>query len=94
MCAGIITFCTAFGIFISNMGERGKIMMDFFTCLNEIIMKLVALVMWYVIAAYVTWRARAYAVTLTSAFIIIYLTHWVLYYSNVFHMDLRKELKL
>ena len=54
MCAGIITFCTAFGIFISNMGERGKIMMDFFTCLNEIIMKLVALVMWYVIASYVT----------------------------------------
>nr|KAG5703950.1 hypothetical protein BaRGS_020547 [Batillaria attramentaria] len=44
---GIITFCTAYGIFISNMGPRGKIMMDFFTCLNEIIMKLVALVMWY-----------------------------------------------
>ncbi|KAL8559483.1 hypothetical protein ACOMHN_037147 [Nucella lapillus] len=44
---GIITFCTAFGILISNMGERGRIMMDFFTCLNEIIMKLVAIVMWY-----------------------------------------------
>ncbi|XP_076444963.1 excitatory amino acid transporter-like [Babylonia areolata] len=44
---GIITFCTAFGILISNMGERGRIMMDFFTCLNEIIMKLVTIVMWY-----------------------------------------------
>lgn len=44
---GIITFCTAYGIFISIMGPRGQIMMDFFTCLNEIIMKLVALVMWY-----------------------------------------------
>ncbi|KAK7108373.1 excitatory amino acid transporter-like [Littorina saxatilis] len=44
---GVITFCTAFGILISNMGERGRIMMDFFTCLNEIIMKLVSIVMWY-----------------------------------------------
>lgn len=44
---GIITFCTAYGIYISILGPRGQIMMDFFTCLNEIIMKLVALVMWY-----------------------------------------------
>lgn len=44
--AGIITFCTAFGILCSNMGERGRIMLDFFTCLNEIIMRLVGIVMW------------------------------------------------
>ncbi|CAG5128404.1 unnamed protein product, partial [Candidula unifasciata] len=44
---GIITFCTAFGILISNMGARGKIMIEFFTVLNEIIMKMVIIVMWY-----------------------------------------------
>lgn len=44
---GIITFCTAFGILISNMGSRAQIMLDFFTVLNEIIMKMVILVMWY-----------------------------------------------
>ncbi|RUS81617.1 hypothetical protein EGW08_010630, partial [Elysia chlorotica] len=44
---GIITFCTAFGILISNMGSRAQIMLDFFTVLNEIIMKMVTLVMWY-----------------------------------------------
>ncbi|KAH9490904.1 Excitatory amino acid transporter 2 [Bulinus truncatus] len=44
---GIITFCTAFGILISNMGPRGQIMIDFFQVLNEIIMKMVTIVMWY-----------------------------------------------
>ncbi|CAL1544505.1 unnamed protein product [Lymnaea stagnalis] len=44
---GIITFCTAFGILISNMGSRGQIMIDFFQVLNEIIMKMVTIVMWY-----------------------------------------------
>ncbi|KAI8792167.1 excitatory amino acid transporter [Biomphalaria glabrata] len=44
---GIITFCTAFGILISNMGPRGQIMIDFFQVLNEIIMKMVTMVMWY-----------------------------------------------
>jgi len=44
---GIITFCTAFGILISNMGTKAQIMIDFFSVLNEIIMKMVLLVMWY-----------------------------------------------
>lgn len=44
---GIITFCTVFGILISNMGGRGKIMIEFFSVLNEIIMKMIILVMWY-----------------------------------------------
>ncbi|XP_059170368.1 excitatory amino acid transporter 1-like [Physella acuta] len=44
---GIITFCTAFGILISIMGPKGKIMIDFFQVLNEIIMKMVLMVMWY-----------------------------------------------
>ncbi|BFZ25260.1 hypothetical protein BsWGS_28299 [Bradybaena similaris] len=44
---GIITFCTVFGILVSNMGARGKIMTDFFGVLNEIIMKMVFLAMWY-----------------------------------------------
>ncbi|CAG5131542.1 unnamed protein product [Candidula unifasciata] len=44
---GIITFCTVFGILISNMGAKGKIMIEFFGVLNEIIMKMVFLAMWY-----------------------------------------------
>ncbi|KAK6187713.1 hypothetical protein SNE40_005677 [Patella caerulea] len=44
---GLIVFCTVFGIMLSKMGERGKIMVDFFAVLNEIIMKMVLLVMWY-----------------------------------------------
>ncbi|XP_012940660.1 excitatory amino acid transporter [Aplysia californica] len=44
---GIITFCTAFGILISNMGPKAQIMIDFFSVLNEIIMKMVTMVMWY-----------------------------------------------
>ena len=43
--SGIITFCTVFGILISSMRERGKVMLDFFVCLNEIVMRMVSLVM-------------------------------------------------
>ncbi|XP_067674565.1 excitatory amino acid transporter-like [Haliotis asinina] len=44
---GLIMFCTAFGIIMSNMAEKAKLMVDFFFILNEIIMKIVGLVMWY-----------------------------------------------
>ncbi|ESO83435.1 hypothetical protein LOTGIDRAFT_169299 [Lottia gigantea] len=44
---GLIVFCTVFGIMLSKMGERGKILVDFFAILNEIIMKMVLIVMWY-----------------------------------------------
>ena len=43
---GLITFCCAFGIAIGTMGERGAPMLNFFLILNEIVMKLIKLVMW------------------------------------------------
>ena len=45
---GLIGFCTGFGILLSKMGKKGQVMVDFFNILNEIIMKLIILVMWYV----------------------------------------------
>ena len=45
---GLITFCCAFGITIGTMGKRGEPMLHFFLILNEIVMKLITLVMWYV----------------------------------------------
>lgn len=45
---GLITFCCAFGIAIGTMGKRGEPMLHFFLILNEIVMKLIKLVMWYV----------------------------------------------
>jgi Na+/H+-dicarboxylate symporter len=43
---GLITFCCAFGIAIGTMGKRGEPMLHFFLILNEIVMKLIKLVMW------------------------------------------------
>ncbi|KAI5097060.1 solute carrier family 1 (glutamate transporter), member 9 [Silurus meridionalis] len=44
---GLIGFFITFGICIGKMGERGKIMSEFFNILNEIIMKMVSMIMWY-----------------------------------------------
>uniref|UniRef100_H3C9D6 Amino acid transporter n=2 Tax=Tetraodon nigroviridis TaxID=99883 RepID=H3C9D6_TETNG len=44
---GLIGFFIHFGICMGRMGERGKIMCDFFNILNEIIMTMVSLIMWY-----------------------------------------------
>ena len=44
---GMIVFCITFGLFAGNIGPHGKIMIDFFVVLNEIVMKLVSfVVMW------------------------------------------------
>lgn len=43
---GLIMFCIAFGLCIAKMGENGRVMHEFFKILNEIIMRLVRLVMW------------------------------------------------
>jgi solute carrier family 1 (high affinity glutamate transporter) protein 2 len=43
---GIITFCVAFGMIISNMGRKAEILLHLFLVLNEIIMKLVKIIMW------------------------------------------------
>ncbi|XP_013775022.1 excitatory amino acid transporter-like isoform X2 [Limulus polyphemus] len=44
---GLIVFCIAFGIICGQVGEEGEIMVNFFVILNEIIMRIVVLVMWY-----------------------------------------------
>ncbi|KAH8031679.1 hypothetical protein HPB51_019808 [Rhipicephalus microplus] len=44
---GIIVFCSAFGLFAGFMGETTVIMVDFFSVLNVLTMKLAYLVMWY-----------------------------------------------
>ncbi|XP_067876123.1 excitatory amino acid transporter 2-like [Heterodontus francisci] len=44
---GLIGFFIAFGISMGKMGERAQIMAEFFNVLNEIIMKLVSMIMWY-----------------------------------------------
>ncbi|XP_034170849.1 excitatory amino acid transporter 2 [Osmia lignaria lignaria] len=45
---GMIVFCITFGLLAGQIGSRGKLMVDFFVVLNEIIMQLVGIiVMWY-----------------------------------------------
>ncbi|XP_026520403.1 excitatory amino acid transporter 2 [Notechis scutatus] len=44
---GLIGFFIAFGIAMGKMGEQAKMMVDFFNILNEIVMKLVIMIMWY-----------------------------------------------
>ncbi|XP_034040527.1 excitatory amino acid transporter 2-like isoform X1 [Thalassophryne amazonica] len=44
---GLIGFFVAFGVIMGKMGEKAKLMLDFFNILNEIVMKLVSAIMWY-----------------------------------------------
>uniref|UniRef100_A0A4W3HKW3 Amino acid transporter n=1 Tax=Callorhinchus milii TaxID=7868 RepID=A0A4W3HKW3_CALMI len=44
---GLIVFCLVFGIVIGKMGEKGKILIDFFDALNEATMKIVQVIMCY-----------------------------------------------
>ncbi|KAM9298898.1 excitatory amino acid transporter 2-like [Gastrophryne carolinensis] len=44
---GLIGFFIAFGISMGKMGEQARLMADFFNILNEIIMRLVSMIMWY-----------------------------------------------
>ncbi len=43
---GLIVFCIAFGILLGTMGPQGKVMVDFFTIVGDITMKMVMGVMW------------------------------------------------
>ncbi|VDM62765.1 unnamed protein product [Angiostrongylus costaricensis] len=45
---GIIVFCTGFGIVISQLGERARIVVDFFVILDAVIMRWVETLMCYV----------------------------------------------
>ncbi|ESO00120.1 hypothetical protein HELRODRAFT_192743 [Helobdella robusta] len=44
---GIIVFCIAFGIVIGQTGQKTRIMCDFFMALNEVVMGIVGVIMWY-----------------------------------------------
>ncbi|PBC34364.1 Excitatory amino acid transporter [Apis cerana cerana] len=45
---GMIVFCITFGLVAGQFGAQGKLIVDFFMILNEIIMKLVGIIiMWY-----------------------------------------------
>ncbi|VDK46528.1 unnamed protein product [Anisakis simplex] len=44
---GIIVFCIAFGIVVSQLGEEARLMVEFFVIMDQVIMKLVMTVMWY-----------------------------------------------
>ncbi|XP_062327512.1 excitatory amino acid transporter 2-like [Osmerus eperlanus] len=44
---GLIGFFIAFGISMGRMGEKAKLMLEFFNVLNEIVMRLVGMIMWY-----------------------------------------------
>lgn len=43
---GLVFFSMCFGLIIGNMKEQGQPLRDFFDCLNEAIMRLVAIIMW------------------------------------------------
>ncbi|XP_055017354.1 solute carrier family 1 member 3a [Boleophthalmus pectinirostris] len=44
---GLVVFSMCFGLIIGSMREQGQPLRDFFDCLNEAIMRLVAIIMWY-----------------------------------------------
>ncbi|XP_018615252.1 excitatory amino acid transporter 3 [Scleropages formosus] len=44
---GLIVFCLVFGLVIGQMGERGRILIEFFDALNEATMKIVHIIMCY-----------------------------------------------
>lgn len=44
--SGLIGFFVAFGVIMGKMGEKAKLMLEFFNVLNEIIMRLVGAIMW------------------------------------------------
>jgi solute carrier family 1 (high affinity glutamate transporter) protein 2 len=44
---GIIVFCIAFGIVLSQLGDEARVMLDFFSVLDKVIMRLVSYIMWY-----------------------------------------------
>lgn len=43
---GLVMFSMCFGLIIGSMKEQGQPLKDFFDCLNEAIMRLVAIIMW------------------------------------------------
>ena len=45
---GIIFFCLTFGTVLGSLGKKGRVVIDFFHIIDEVIMKMVYGIMWYV----------------------------------------------
>lgn len=45
---GLVVFSMCFGLVIGNMKQQGQALREFFDCLNEAIMRLVAIIIWLV----------------------------------------------
>ncbi|XP_030383399.1 excitatory amino acid transporter isoform X2 [Scaptodrosophila lebanonensis] len=43
---GIVFFCLVFGTFLGTIGQKGQVVIDFFSAVFEVIMKIVTCVMW------------------------------------------------
>lgn len=43
---GLALFSVVFGFILGRMGEKGRVMCDFFRILNSIVMKMVNIIMW------------------------------------------------
>lgn len=45
---GMVVFSMCFGLVIGNMKRQGQVLREFFDCLNDAIMRLVAVIIWLV----------------------------------------------
>ena len=45
---GVLVLSVLFGMILSGLGEKGKPIVDWFSCLFKVIMKMVDILMWYV----------------------------------------------
>lgn len=43
---GLVVFSMCFGLVIGSMKQKGRALREFFNCLNEAIMRLVAIIIW------------------------------------------------
>ena len=48
---GVVVLSVLFGIILSGLGDNGKPIVDLFSCLFKVVMKIVAIVIWYVYRA-------------------------------------------
>ncbi|XP_038240128.1 excitatory amino acid transporter 1-like [Dermochelys coriacea] len=44
---GLVVFSVCFGLVIGSLKQKGRALQEFFSCLNEAIMRLVAIIIWY-----------------------------------------------
>lgn len=51
---GLVMFSIVFGIVLGRMGDKGDPLKAFFETLNEVVMRMVSLVMWYVFLNFIS----------------------------------------